>query len=348
MSAISRSYKPSSAVRNVLARYWYYLGIVTMFLIGWTHPSVGLWMKSVGVTPYLVAIAFFLNGFALSTESLLGSLKQWRILCVALLITFAVSPAMIWGIRQLIPGGDSLIGQGFQIVSLVPTLFVSAVVLTRIAKGNAAIALYLTVVSNLLAIIVAPILIMLTFGRHGAKLNLTSTSISMIFTVLIPTIAGQVARKRWENWAVCHAKLVTITSQCTILIFIINGVASIPRSVLNPSVVLIAIAGGIILHIVLMGIGNMASSLLGLDERTRRAMIFCSAQKSFVFNVLLCEHLFAGNNNAFGLAILPGIIYYLLVLAIDSVIAQRWEQQGIIEAKPALPYVQEEAYSETY
>ena len=263
---------------GLMERYWYYLGIMVMFGIGWVWPSTGLWMRAIGITPYLVAFAFFMNGFALSSESLLDSMKQWRVLCCALIISFAISPALVLAIRCLVPGCNTLLGEGFQIVSLVPTLFVSTVVLTRIAKGNAAVALYLTVTSNLLAIIIAPLLIRATLGASGSQLNLSATSISMIFTVLFPTILGQVARKRWEVWAERRAGFVTIISQCTILIFIVIGVSSLPRSVISTSMAITAIIGGLVLHAVLISIGRLGGIVIRAGEPERRALTFCSAQ----------------------------------------------------------------------
>jgi len=322
--------RSQSPLIKFLDRYWYYMAIVFMFMLGWIRPQIGLWMKSVGFTQFLVAIAFFLNGFALSTDSLVESAKEWKVLSGSLLITFGISPAVVFALRHVIPGGDTIIGEGFQLISIVPTLFVSAVVLTRIAKGNASTALCLTVSSNLLAIIIAPLLIKLTLGASGGGLDLHSTIISMIFTVLVPTIVGQCARKRWEVWASGHARLITIVSQSAILLFIVTGVSALPRSVLSPSVVTIAVVGGLILHAILFGIGTLGSATIGVNEADRRALTFCTAQKSFVFNVLLCERLFAGDSRSFGLAILPGIIYYLIVLTVDSVIAQWWQQRAVV------------------
>lgn len=294
-----------------------------MFIVGWYRPSIGLWMKSINTTFYLVFLAFFLNSFALSPESLLKSMKQWRVLLTAVIITFGLSPALVFAARRLVPGGDSLIGHGFQIVSVVPTLFVSAVVLTRLAKGNAAVALFLTVSTNLLAVFIAPMLIKATLGS-SVKFDLMSTSVSMTYNVILPTILGQLARKRWEVWAQRHASLITVLSQFTILLFIITGVSALPRSIITPKIVIVAITGDVILHAILLGLGRFSGAMIKADEPTRRALTFCSAQKSFAFNVLLCEHIFAGNVAAFGLGILPGIIYYLLVLSVDSVIAQWW------------------------
>lgn len=316
-------------VPGVLEKYWYYAGIVIMFFVGWHWPSVGLWMKSIHLSTYLIVLAFFLNGFALSSDSLLESMKQWRILLTALLIIFCISPALVYGVRLIIPGGDSLLAHGFQIVSLVPTLFVSAVVLTRVARGNAAVALNLTVTSNMLAIFITPVIVRLTLGASSSHLNPTSMIGSMILTVLIPTVAGQLARKRWEVWAERHAKLITVASQCTILLFIVTGISALPRSVISASVLTVAVIGCVVLHAVLLIIGRFGGILIGIDEPEKRALTFCSAQKSFVFNVLLCEHIFAGNSDSFGLAILPGIVYYLLVLTVDSVIAQWWNTHAV-------------------
>jgi sodium/bile acid cotransporter 7 len=310
-----------------LEHNWYYVGIAAMFIVGWKYQSVGLWMKSIGITPYLIALAFFLNGFALSAESLLGSVKQWRILVCALLIVFGVSPALVFALRQIIPGGHSLIGDGFQILAIVPILFVSPVVLTRMAKGNAAVALYLIVASNLLAIVVAPLLIKLTLGTSGAGLDIKSTMVNMFYTVLLPTALGQVSRKKWEMWAREHAKLITTISQCTILIFIISGISALPKSAISSSVALTTLAIGVAMQAVLLGIGSLGGHILKTKQPERRALIFCTAQKSFVFNILLCGHVFGGHSTAFGLAVLPGIIYYLIALTVGSIIAQHWSTQ---------------------
>lgn len=315
-----------AAAGRFLYKYWYYAGIVAMFMVGWMLPSTGLWMKSAGITPWLVAMAFFLNGFALSTQSLVENMREWKLLLVALLITFVVSPALLYALRSLIPGGDSTIGEGFQLVSIVPTLFVSAVVLTRIAKGNASTALCLTVSSNLLAIFVAPLLIKLTLKTGGAALDLRSTITGMLITVLLPTVAGQLARSKWEQWATSHARLITVVSQSVILVFVITGVSTLPRSILTPSILAVTLTEGTALHLILLSIGKVGACAIGVRERESRAMTFCTAQKSFAFNILLCEHLFSGNSTSFGMAIFPGIVYYLIVLTVDSVIAERWSR----------------------
>ena len=307
-----------------LERYWYYVGIAAMFVIGWKYQFCGQWIKAAGITPYLIALAFFLNGFALSTETLLGSLKQWKMLICALLIVFGISPALVFAARQILPGGHSLIGDGFQIVSIVPILFVSPVVLTRMAKGNAALALYFIISSNLLAIVVAPLLLKLTLGTSAAGLDIRATMTSMLFTVMLPTIIGQVTRKQWEEWAQNHKKLISTISQCTILIFIITGVSALSKSAISTSVVLTTVAWGLLLHTVLFNTGRLGGHILQAEQPEQRALIFCSAQRSFVFNILLCEHVFHGQSAAFGLAVLPGTIYYLIVLTMDSVIAQWW------------------------
>jgi predicted Na+-dependent transporter len=312
-----------------LARNWFYLAIVCAFSVGWGVPVLGEWMKALGVTPYLVAVAFFFNGFTLSTDSLLGSLREWRILLINALLIFIISPALMWGVRALLPGGNSLLGQGFQLVALVPTMLVSAVVLTRTAKGDGAVALYLTVFANLLAILLVPPLLLLTLGSFGARLNIAETSLNLLITVLVPTILGQAARNRFPKWAHAHAGQISTLSMCTILLFIITGLSALPHGHLSVGIWLLVIGGVLLLHLALLAIGRLAGRAWRVPEPACRALTFCSSQKSMVFVILLWERLYAHRGAAYGIVVLPGILYYVMELITDSVLAQWWgHRQG--------------------
>jgi predicted Na+-dependent transporter len=106
------------------------------------------------------------------------------------------------------------------------------------------------------------------------------------------------------------------------LLFIISGISALPRGAISASVALTTLALGLLLHALFLSIGKLSGSILGAQQPERRALMFCTAQRSFVFNILLCGHVFHGNSRAFGFAVLPGIIYYLIALTVDSIIAQ--------------------------
>ncbi len=309
-----------------LGRNWFYLALAVTFLGGWLAPGPGRLLSQAGVTPWLVAFAFFLNGFTLSTESLRENARLWHVALPALVITFGVSPALVLLARLLLPGGHSALADGFQLVAAVPTMLVSAVIITRMATGNTTVALYLTVVTNLLAILIVPPLLLVTL-RLGA-VNMWGTSANLLLTVLLPTIAGQLANRRWPHAALAHARPIGIVSQFIILVFILLGTAQLPHTHLAPTLLLLIVLACLAHHLLLLVLGDTAGRLLHFDLPTRHALAFCAAQKSIAIITLLVQSLFVPLGPAFGLAALPGIIYYVTELSFDSMLAGWWARRA--------------------
>jgi sodium/bile acid cotransporter 7 len=65
-------------------------------------------------------------------------------------------------------------------------------ILTRSANGNDAAALFNTTVSNLLGMVITPLLLLIFLGRSGNSVStLQTVLISLLFTVLVPLLIGQ-------------------------------------------------------------------------------------------------------------------------------------------------------------
>lgn len=314
-----------------LARHWFFLALAATFLAGWLAPGAGRLLGQAGVTPWLVACAFFLNGFTLSTESLRENMRRWHVALPALIITFGISPALVLLARMWLLGGHSALADGFQLVAAVPTMLISAVVITRMATGNTTVALYLTVVTNLLAILIVPPLLLLTL--HHGGLHLWGTSTDLLLTVLCPTIVGQLANRRWPRAALSYARPLGVVSQCIILAFILLGTAQLPHARPAPALLLLIVLACLAHHLLLLALGNAAGRLLRYDPPTRHALAFCAAQKSIAIITLLVQSLFAPLGPAEGLAALPGIIYYVTELSFDSLLAQWWARRSVVSSK---------------
>jgi predicted Na+-dependent transporter len=306
-----------------LTRYWFYLALAGVFILGWTIPAIPVRLKASNVMPWLVAVAFFLNGFVLATEEVLASLRQWRPLVVAALIGFGVAPLLVYLARLAIPGGGGVYGEGFQLLAAVPTMLVSTVVLARIARADVALALYITVATNLMAIIVVPVLLRLTLSSD-IDVRVGDTALNLLLTVLVPTVLGQLVHWRWPAWSARYTRPASILSQCVILGFILTGLPQ-QQAPVPTWAALIAIA--LVFHLVLFAIAAASARGLRLDRPTAHSLTFCGAQKSMAFLALLFARVFGPaikDNPAYALAILPGLCFYLVELTLDSVIAQRW------------------------
>lgn len=82
----------------------------------------------------------------------------------------------------------------------MPTTLSSGVALTRLAGGNAALALAMTVLSNLLGILIVPFSISkLIAGGVGTSVPADQLFKSLIVTLLIPLISGKVFRESFKG-----------------------------------------------------------------------------------------------------------------------------------------------------
>jgi len=311
-----------SRVLPGLERCWFYLALAFSFGAGWFAPALGKGMESAGMMPYLVALAFFFNGLTLSTESLVGGLRQWPLLAIGMLNTFVLPLVVVALAFQVLPGEQTPLGIGFLMLAVVPTTLVSAVVLTRLAGGNSAVALYLTVLANLLAIVLVPLLMRAALPvGESAQIPLLNTVFKLVYTVLLPTAGGQLLRIVVHRWVDKRRRGLNVISQITILLFVVNGMSELPHHALSPLTWGGVVLGAVLLHLLLMLTAEGSACLLRAGEPMRRAFIFSTSEKSLAVAVVLRTQLFPMLG---GLVLLPAIVYYVAQLIIDNILAHRW------------------------
>lgn len=321
-----RTEPPLRHLLRLLDRHWFYLALVASFGVGWLAPSLGKAMDTVGMMPWLVAFAFFLNGLTLSTESLAGGLRQWPLFVLAMVNTFLLPLLVVVLAFRILPGGDTALGTGFLMLAVMPTTLVSAVVLTRIAGGNGAVALYITVLANLLAVLLVPLLMRVVLDGAGSRqVALWGTVLKLVYTVLLPTLVGQVLRLAAHRWADRHRRALGIVSQVAILLFVINGMASLPHGALSPAVWGGVLLAGMLLHGLLLLTAEGGGRLLKADRPTRRAFSLSTSEKSLAVAVALSKQLFPTLG---GMVLFPAIVYYVAQLIIDNVLAHRWGRKA--------------------
>ncbi|MHB9110694.1 MAG: bile acid:sodium symporter [Armatimonadota bacterium] len=313
---------PLRRLLRLLDRHWFYLALAASFGVGWLAPSLGRAMDEIGMMPWLVAFAFFLNGLTLSTESLVGGLRQWPLFMLAMVNTFILPLILVMLAFRLFPVADSALGIGLLMLAVMPTTLVSAVVLTRVAGGNGAVALYITVLANLLAILLVPLLLRAVLGEAADRqIALWGTALKLAYTVLLPTVVGQVLRLGLHRWADRRRRALGVVSQVAILLFVVNGMASLPRGALSPAVWGGVLLAGVLLHVLLLLTAEGGGRLLRADVPTRRAFSLSTSEKSLAVAVALSKQLFPTLG---GMVLFPAIVYYVAQLIIDNILAHRW------------------------
>ena len=178
-------------VLRVLKRQWFLVVLFGVFALGFKSPEPGVALKA--RAPYVVKLAviaaLFLSSYGLSTKAILRSLVRFGALGAIFLASYVVTPLLAWAFATLVWGPESQLSTGLIIMSAMPCTLASALIWTRLAGGNDALALAGTAATNLLNFLIAPMILMLILGEamHVPVLRVMQ---GLFFTLVLPIAAA--------------------------------------------------------------------------------------------------------------------------------------------------------------
>ncbi|PNW75313.1 hypothetical protein CHLRE_12g521950v5 [Chlamydomonas reinhardtii] len=150
-----------------------------------------------------MAIVFFISGLALNTSELKKALARESLPTVIfgfVMISF-VTPILGFAMRE-IPLTPPAFAVGLTIFCLVPTTLGIGIALVRSCKGNEAIALLLTVGTNMLGVFLMPPWLRFLFLNYdaGIKLNINIPDLlaKLSITILAPSLIGKAMRELFK------------------------------------------------------------------------------------------------------------------------------------------------------
>ncbi|KAK9153698.1 hypothetical protein Sjap_001178 [Stephania japonica] len=228
---------------------------------------------------------------------------------------------------------------GLAIFTCMPTTLSSGVALTQLVGGNTALALAMTVVSNLLGILIVPILLS-NFIADGAGVTIPTGQLfrGLVITLLVPLILGKISRDYISGVAKYvdqNRKLLSMTS--AVLLSLVPWMqVSKSRSLLlmvRPIIFLIAIGLGLLLHLILLALNTLAAKSLSIISGGRtsvftknenfRALVMVTSQKTLPVMVAVVEQL-RGAFGESGLLILPCVAAHINQIIFDSFLVSFW------------------------
>jgi sodium/bile acid cotransporter 7 len=214
---------------------------------------------------------------------------------------------------------------GVLFICALPSTVQSSIALTSIARGNVPGAVCAATVSNIAGIVIAPLLFGAMSNLHGAGIDLTGVW-QVASQLLLPFIAGHVARPWLGNWATRNRAVLSITDRGSILLVVYAAFsAAVVRGIWQqmPPALLALLA---LLMILLLGFALSAtlaaSRMLGFNRADEAALVFCGTQKSLVSGVPIANALVSGA--AIGPLLLPMMLYYPIQLLLCAWIARRY------------------------
>ena len=304
--------------------------IILAVIIAIIAPARGNFADIFGqLTNVAIALLFFLYGARLSTQEALNGLKHWRLHLTILAFTFVVYPLIGIALRSLTAVISNDMYLGILFLTLVPSTVQSSVAFTSIAKGNVAGAIVSASASNLVGVIITPLLVMFLMGTGGGVHIDTPVFGEIALLLLAPFVLGQLTR-RWVG-KVAQSKATKVVDRGSIAMVVYSAfskgvVDGIWSSISLWDLAFLVVFAAIFVAFMLW-LTRKASQKMGFNRADTIAIEFCGSKKSLATGLPMASVIFASGGASLGLLILPLMIYHQVQLMMCSWLAARYAQR---------------------
>ncbi len=271
-----------------------------------------------------VALVFFLHGARLSPDAVRAGMTHWRLHLLVLACTFGLFP-LLGLIVTALPVTPVALAPGIVLLCCLPSTVQSSVGFTAIARGNVAAAVAAAAASNLIGIVLTPVLAGLLLHSAGGAFSIAALWM-IVLQLLAPFIVGQFSRRWISPWLQTQARILGWVDKSAILLVVYvafsEAVAGgLWRKVGVPDLVTLLAICTTLLAVVLAATTWLARSL-GFAKADEIAVVFCGSKKSLASGVPMASVLFPAA--VVGPMVLPLMIFHQIQLMACAVIAQRY------------------------
>ena len=301
-------------MKPLLRKHAFTLWLVAAVLLAVYFPepaSKGGGLRAQWTTQFGVALIFFLQGLTLPTRSLAAGYKPKRLHVFVLSWNYLWFP-VVTGLL-LIPLSGLLTPElcvGFWLLAILPTTLASSIAFTSLSGGDTSNAIFSTIFSNLLAVLVVPTIAVAYLASETAiEISLTGIFVSLARLLVLPLILGQVLRQLVRALAGRITGLTKLVSS-GIIVFIVHAAfaQSVSSGLLNELSLALCLGVAVSIVTVLVVTSVLiwwSGSWLRLQRAQRIAAFFCASQKSLASGLPLASSI---------LLAAPGVVDPAMVL----------------------------------
>jgi bile acid:Na+ symporter, BASS family len=283
-------------------------------------------------------LAFLMFGIALDTrlEDFRRVLRMPLAFSVGVGAQFVALPAITFGLTLLLGVAPS-IALGMILVACCPPGNISNI-LTHRAKGNVALSVSMTAVSNAIAIVAMPVNFAFWGGLHPTASALLRTisldplemALHILVIIGLPFVLGIACANRFPNWTARFKKPMRILSFITLIVFIVGAIAGNWRYFLDyVGLVIVAVA----LHDALaFSTGWLCARAFGLADYDRRALSIEVGIRNAGLGLVLIFGFFGGLG---GMAVVAGVWGFWDIIA-GLALASWWGRRAPEQAREAV------------
>jgi sodium/bile acid cotransporter 7 len=282
-----------------------------------------------------VSALFFLYGARLSPAAVWAGLAHWRLQSLVFASTFIVFPLVGLAVGTLArPFLPTEITTGLIFLCLLPSTVQSSIAFTSIARGNVPAALCSASLSNLLGVVMTPLLVSLVFPVKGGPSPSSIGDIAL--QIVLPFALGQLARRWIGAWLLRKPALTAAFDRGSILLIVYAAFSAGVVAGVWRKLSLGGLASVTFLDVVVLGLviafTTVASRGLGFSTEDEISIVFCGSKKSMAAGIPMANILFPGHGVA--LIVLPLMIFHQAQLFVCATLARRYARRAQQGATP--------------
>lgn len=283
------------------------------------------------LTTFMIGMLFFMHGAKLSREAVFAGMVHWRLHITVLLCTFAVFPLLGLVLKPallLVITPDLYLGILF--LCVLPSTVQSSIAFTSVARGNVPAAICSASASNLLGIFLTPLMVSVIVVAHNAQHSSVDSILKIVYQLLLPFVAGQVARPWIGVWMDRNKSWLRWVDQSSVLLVVYVAFSEavdqglwhqVPPMMLISLLLISATLLGIIMVLTTFG-----SRRLGFNKEDEITIVFCGSKKSLASGVPMAKVLFA--SQTVGMVLLPLMLFHQIQLMVCAILAQRYGRRS--------------------
>jgi sodium/bile acid cotransporter 7 len=279
-----------------------------------------------------VWLIFFLQGIALPTSELTSGYSPKRLHAFVLSWNYIIFPIVVGllllPLSLVLPNELRL---GFWLLAILPTTVSSAVVFSTVSNGNTSNAIFSTVFSNLLSVLLVPAVAVAYLSvESGVSLSLSPLFTKLFLLIIAPLILGQLLRKwlpktsallanrtkGFGNWIIVFIVHCAFAQSVSSGFLIQLGLFSIFKVISITILILLFVSQFV----------WWSSNLFNLSKDQRISAFFCSSQKSLATGLPLTTSILALAPDIVDAAsvLIPLMCYHPAQLILAGILSNRW------------------------
>lgn len=311
-----------------LKKRWFLISLVIVFTIGMVgHKTLAPIPEMKNLRSGIVFVVLYLMALPLSLKALSSGIRRPAGALLSIVMNYGLLPLVALLVSMLIT--NEQVAKGLLVAAVTPCTLASASVWTRKAGGNDSVSIMVTLLTNLLCFLIAPLWLLFYFGSsEGVEaITMNAMVVKLGTLVVLPMALAQLTRihRPTAQRSTDHKKYFSIAAQCGILSMVFMGAIKVAPELLKSGadervmLLVMTVLSVVSVHSSVFWIGLWTGKALKLPREDYIAVGFAGSQKTLMVGLLICMEL--------GVLVIPMVLYHVCQLFVDTLFADHLAEQ---------------------